>query len=154
LGVRGCYHLVLIWPLGQPQPATGCLHRGFADSLHPGLVLKAHRLVYHSTLGCRVIKKKTPESPPSTFGPKWLSRQHSDECGFPVDIRTKVVSPSIVKRKPFWSETTPVRKGERARPSPTLYRCLSLNTAEFIPHEHGSPFGWIEPEIAQYHKST
>ena len=29
-----------------------------------------------------------------------------------------------------------------------------LNTEEFIPHEAGSPFGWIEPEIAQYPKST
>ena len=28
-----------------------------------------------------------------------------------------------------------------------------LNTDEFIPHEAGSPFGWIEPEIAQYPKS-
>ena len=26
----------------------------------------------------------------------------------------------------------------------------ALNTDEFIPHEAGSPFGWIEPEIAQY----
>ena len=29
-----------------------------------------------------------------------------------------------------------------------------LNTDEFIPHEAGSPFGWIEPEIAQDPKST
>ena len=26
----------------------------------------------------------------------------------------------------------------------------SLNIDEFIPHEAGSPFGWIEPETAQY----
>ena len=29
-----------------------------------------------------------------------------------------------------------------------------MNTDEFIPHKAGSPFGWIEPEIAQYPKST
>ena len=29
-----------------------------------------------------------------------------------------------------------------------------VNTDEFIPHEAGSPFGWTEPEIAQYPKST
>ena len=29
-----------------------------------------------------------------------------------------------------------------------------LDTDEFIPHEAGSPFGWIDPEIAQYPKSA
>ena len=28
-----------------------------------GLVFKAHRLEYHSTLGCRVIKKKEDKAP-------------------------------------------------------------------------------------------
>jgi len=30
----------------------------------------------------------------------------------------------------------------------------TLNTDESIPHERGSPFEWIEPEIAQYPKSA
>ena len=33
-------------------------------------------------------------------------------------------------------------------------KSLPLNTAEFIPHEARSPFGWIEPDIAQYSKFT
>jgi len=32
-----------------------------------GLVFKAHGLVYHSTLGWRVIKKKTPPAPRATL---------------------------------------------------------------------------------------
>ena len=31
---------------------------------------------------------------------------------------------------------------------------VSLNTDEFFSHEIGSPLGWIEPENAQYPKST
>jgi len=31
---------------------------------------------------------------------------------------------------------------------------VSLNPDEFIPHEAGFPFGRIQPEIAQYPKST
>ena len=30
----------------------------------------------------------------------------------------------------------------------------AANTHAFIPHEAGSPFGWIEPEMAQYPMST
>jgi len=29
-----------------------------------------------------------------------------------------------------------------------------LNTDKYIPREAGSPFGWIEPKIAQYPKSS
>jgi len=38
-----------------------------------GLVFKAHRLLYHSTLGVRVIKKKTmPHTMPATRAPSLL----------------------------------------------------------------------------------
>ena len=49
------------------------LHRN-VQRFRGGLVFKAHRLVYHSTLGLRVIKKKNikkvhPEPKPSTLKP-------------------------------------------------------------------------------------
>ena len=31
---------------------------------------------------------------------------------------------------------------------------VCLNNHEFIPHEIGSPLGWIKPEIAQHSQST
>ena len=37
---------------------------------------------------------------------------------------------------------------------PCGYQVTSPNTDDFISDEAGSPFGWIEPEIAQYLKST
>ena len=37
--------------------------RGHANPNLPGLVFEAHRLVYHSTLGSRVIKKKKKKPP-------------------------------------------------------------------------------------------
>ena len=33
-------------------------------------------------------------------------------------------------------------------------KSLKSTSEEFIPHEAGSPFRWIEPEIAQYPRST
>ena len=47
-----------------------------------------------------------------------------------------------------------VRPGlpQTARPHPL--QVSDPNTDEFISHERGSPSGWIEPEIAQYPKST
>jgi len=41
-----------------------------------GLVVKAHRLVYHSTLGVRVIKKKK-KTPPATRGARHGQHQYS-----------------------------------------------------------------------------
>jgi len=45
----------------QPRPVPSLRFRG-------GLVCKAHRLVYHSTLGWRVIKKKKRSSGASLPG--------------------------------------------------------------------------------------
>ena len=43
--------------------------------LRGGLVFKAHRLVYHSTLGLRVIKKREEETP----------SLHAASCAFPAE---------------------------------------------------------------------
>jgi len=42
-----------------------------------GLVFKAHRLVYHSTLGSRVIKRGRRRYPPKT--PQWAGSEVPDE---------------------------------------------------------------------------
>ena len=44
-------------------------------------------------------------------------------------------------------DVTPFAGGDRCEDRP-------LNTDEFLPHELGAPFGWIEPEIARYPEST
>jgi hypothetical protein len=44
------------------RPGTHCsLSAGAASAYRGGLVFKAHRLLYHSTLGSRVMKKKEEE---------------------------------------------------------------------------------------------
>ena len=43
--------------LHDQGPARTCIESNKGEE-EPGLVLKAHRRVYHSTLGSRVIKKK------------------------------------------------------------------------------------------------
>ena len=47
-----------------------------------GLVLKAHRLLYHSTLGSRVIKKKKtgPEANPVQIQPGFVWRSWGGVC--------------------------------------------------------------------------
>ena len=50
--------------------------RGTVERFRGGLVLKAHRLLHHSTLGSRVIMKKEASSAPAcplqtTHGPSW-----------------------------------------------------------------------------------
>ena len=42
------------------------------------------------------------------------------------------------------------RRGLRSLPARA--HCLAQNTDAFIPHEAGSPFGWIEPNILSMHE--
>jgi len=42
----------------DPTPETKIPNRGNVKRFRGGLVFKAHRLLYHSTLGLRVIKKR------------------------------------------------------------------------------------------------
>jgi len=42
----------------SPRESATRLHSACLKRFRGGLVFKAHRLVYHSTLGLRVIKKK------------------------------------------------------------------------------------------------
>jgi len=53
--------------LGRELLEKGSRFRG-------GLVFKAHRLVYHSTLGLRVIKKKEEEDAREGVEARWSSR--------------------------------------------------------------------------------
>jgi len=55
-----------------------------------GLVFKADRLLYHSTLGLRVIKKKKKRSTSMAGGPS--SHQQSHGRSFPRKIRYRVTS--------------------------------------------------------------
>ena len=54
--------------LGAAQFAKVLLRRN-VKRFRGGLVFKAHRLLYHSTLGWRVIKKKREEPPIPQLGP-------------------------------------------------------------------------------------
>ena len=49
----------------------------YAQRFRGGLVLKAHRLLYHSTLGLRVIKKKTLREKASCLR-KWCTFEKLD----------------------------------------------------------------------------
>ena len=68
-----------------------------------GLVFKAHKLVYHSTLGLRVIKKKkgTPDntSPQDPAGCWFLW-----PCGGPW-IRFSVVEAGFINSLDLWTST-------------------------------------------------
>ena len=133
-------------PFRQRFKLTSFPRQGFPDQLqwaltgfgsngevHPWfrgkLVFKARRLVYHSTPGSRVIKKRRRSAP--------------------------LTSPNTVELIPTLGALSP-RGGPVQDPvlPLTAFRAPLLNTDEFIPHDAGSPFGWIEPEIAQYPKST
>jgi len=45
-------------PLYRHSPEESHMHGTLRGRLQGGLVFKAHRLFYHSTLGLRVIKKR------------------------------------------------------------------------------------------------
>ena len=49
---------VPLYGRGAPKKHSFCVQRGARLERHGTNVFKAHRLLYHSTLGLRVIKKK------------------------------------------------------------------------------------------------
>ena len=51
------------FPLGADPSTSGVKTIGQPNWFRGGLVFKAHRLLYHSALGLRVIKKKTEAAP-------------------------------------------------------------------------------------------
>jgi len=86
------------------------------------------------------LSTKNSLSPPNVSPRFWIwACFHSKFDGFVP--QTKIVNLRIVvegHRAPFHEVPNP----------------YPLNTNEYIPHEAGSPFGCIEPEIAQYPKSA
>ena len=53
-----------------------------------GLVFKAHRLLYHSTLGLRVIKKKKKRFMVGVSGSEFVEKHLTSECvGKGLDFR-------------------------------------------------------------------
>ena len=70
------------WPVLSLSDLASSDSRPNQTSPVPTLVFKAHRLVYHSTLGLRVIKKKTKSPDPrcSRTGTRAELVKHEETC--------------------------------------------------------------------------
>ena len=64
-----------------------------------GLVFKAHRLVHHSTLGWRVIKKREDEDDPLRSGVRVLVIQESMSLKYEPTLRLKDLLGPITRVK-------------------------------------------------------
>jgi len=70
---------------------------GTGFSTKGGLVFKAHRLLYHSTLGLRVIKKKKEGS--NRLLDKWLADPHAVAHNVVLQRESSLLTT-------YWSEST------------------------------------------------